>query len=84
MMCRNTKYNFQPEAKVYSKEKYNNLTPNQKGQVLALKYRNARIDGCTPPPGFQVNETICEAEPDNQLVSTIRPGLLRILGHPLL
>ena len=71
MMSRNTKFTFQLEAKIYSKE-CNNLTANQKGQVLALKQRNGWIDGCTPPPGFQINKITGEADPSNQLVSTIR------------
>ena len=72
MMSRNIKYNVQPEAKVYSKEAYNNLTPNQKGQVLALKNRNGWINACTPPPGFQISKTTGEAQTNNLLVSTIR------------
>ena len=64
------KYTIQPEAKIYSKEEYNNLTANQKSQVLALKQRNGWIDGCGP--GFQINKTTGEVEPGNQLVSTIR------------
>ena len=48
MMFRNTIYNFQLEAKVYSKEEYNNLTANQKGQVP--KHRNGWIEGCAPFP----------------------------------
>ena len=73
MKSRNMKYTFQPEAEIYSKEEYNNLTANQKGQVLALKQRNGSIYGCTPPPGFQINKVTGEAEPSNHLVSpTIR------------
>ena len=71
-MSRSTKYNFQPEAKVYSREEYNNLTATQKGQVLALKKKNGWVDGYTPPPGFQINKMTGEAEATNQLVSTIR------------
>ena len=71
-MSRNTKYTFQTEAKIYSKEEYNNLTANQKSQVLALKQRTDWIDCCTPPLCFQINKTTGEAEPSNQLVSTIR------------
>ena len=62
MMFRNTKYNFQPETKVYSKEEYKNLTSNQKGQVLALKQRNVWIDGCTPSPGFQISKIAGEKQ----------------------
>ena len=79
MMSRNMKYTFQPEAKIYSKEEYNNLTANQKGQVLALKQRNGWIDGCTPPPGFQINKVTGEAEPSNQVVFTIRAATSAII-----
>ena len=79
MMSKYMKYTFQPEAKIYSKEEYNNLTANQKGQVLALKKKNGWIDGFTSPPGFQVNMASGEAEPSNQLVSTIRAATSSII-----
>ena len=79
MMSRNAKYNFQPEAKVYSKEEYNNLTANQKSQILALKKKNGWIDGYTPPPGFQINKVTGETEPNNQLVSTIRAATSSVI-----
>ena len=55
MMSINIKYTFQPEAKIYSKEEYNNLIANQKGEVLVLKQKNGWFDGCTPLPGFHIN-----------------------------
>ena len=71
-MVRNSKKNFKPEARIYTREEYSNLTPNQKCQVQKLKSKNGWMNGRTPPPGFQVNKGTGEVEPTSQLVSTIR------------
>ena len=55
-MVRNTRSNFEPEARMYSKEEYSNLTPAQKSQVHALKLKSGWLNGRTRPPGFQINE----------------------------
>ena len=55
-MVWNTRGNFKPEAKIFSKEEYSNLGPAQRNQVHELKLKNGWSDGHTPPPGFQINE----------------------------
>ena len=71
-MVGNSRNNFKPEARVYSRKEYSNLTPNQKSQVQELKSKNGWLNGCTPSPGFQINEGTGEVEPTSQLVSTNR------------
>ena len=53
IMSRNVKYTFQLEAKLYSKEEYNNLTANQKGQVLALKKKSVGLVAALHPLDFK-------------------------------
>ena len=38
-MVRNTRSSFKPEARIYSREEYSNLTPTQKSQVHELKLK---------------------------------------------
>ena len=80
-MVRNTRGNFKPEARIYSRDEYANLTPAQKSQVHELKVKSGWIDGRTPPPGFQVNESTGEIEPTSQLVSTIRAATSNVRFH---
>ena len=62
----------------------NNLTPRQKDQVLASKQRNGWIDSCTPPPGFHIlSRTTGKAEPNNQVVSTIRAAATTMIQEGL-
>ena len=77
-MVKNTRGNFKPETRIYSKEEYLNLTPAQKSQVHELKMKSGWIDGRTPPPGFQVNESTGEIEPTSQMVSTIRAATAKV------
>ena len=69
---KNFRESFKAEARIYSKDEYNNLTSNQKSQVHDLTMKSGWIDGCTSPPGFQINSHTGGAEPNTQLVSTIR------------
>ena len=80
-MIRNTRTSFKPEARIYSKEEYSNLTPIQKSQVHEFKLKNGLLNGCTPPPGFQINERTGEVEPTSQLVSTIREAATSTVQH---
>ena len=70
-MVKNFRESFKAEAKIYSKEEYNNLTSSQKSQVHELKSRNGWLNGHTPPPGFQINPHTGKAEPNTRMVSTI-------------
>ena len=70
-MVRNFRDSFKAEAKIYSKDEYNNLTPSQKSQIHELKLRSGWIDARTPPPGFQINSHTGKAEPNIRMVSTI-------------
>ena len=72
VMVRNTRTSFKPEARIYSKEEYSNLTPIQKSQLHEFKVKNGWLNGRMPPPGFQINERTGEVEPTSQLVFTIR------------
>ena len=69
-MIRNTRTSFKPEARIYSKEEYSNLTPIQKSQLHEFKLKNGWPNGRTPPLGSQINESTGEVEPTSQLVST--------------
>ena len=71
-MARNFRDNFKAEAKLYSKDECNSLTPSQKSQIHELKLSNGWIDGRTPPPGFQINYQTGRAESSMQMVSAIR------------
>ena len=71
-MIRNFRENFKAEAKICSKDEYNNLTPSQNSQIHELKLRNGWLDGRTPPPGFQINPHTGRIEPNSQMVSAIR------------
>ena len=71
-MVRNFRDSFRAEAKICSKDEYNNLTPSQKSQIHELKLRSGWIDARTPPPGFQINSHTGRTEPNTQLVSTIK------------
>ena len=71
-MIRNFRENFKPEARIYSNDEYNNLTPSQKSQIHELKLKNGWLDGCTPPPGFQITSHTGRIKPNTQLVSIIR------------
>ena len=80
-MVRNTRNSFKPEARIYSREEYSNLTPIQRSQVHEFKLKNGWLNGRTPPPGFQINERTGEVEPTSQLVSTIRAAATSIVHH---
>ena len=51
-MVRNSRNNFKPEARIYSREEYSNLAPTQKSQVQEFKTKNGWLNCRTPPPGF--------------------------------
>ena len=68
-MTRNLKDNFKAEAKIYSKDGFNSLTPNQKSQTHELKLKSGWLDGRTPSPGFQINSHSGRIEPYTQMVS---------------
>ena len=70
-MTRNFRENFKAEAKIYSKNEYNNLTPTQKSQIHKLKLKTGWLNGRTPPSGFQINPHTGRIEPNTQMVSTI-------------
>ena len=70
-IVKNFRESFRAEAKIYSKEEYNNLTPSQKSQIHELKLKSGWLDGRTPPPGFQINPHTGKAEPNIRMVSTI-------------
>ena len=70
-MARNFRESFRAEAKIYSKDEYNNLTPSQKSQIHELKLKSGWLDGRTPLPGFQINPHTGMAGPNIRMVSTI-------------
>ena len=74
-MTRNFRENFKAEAKIYSKDEYNNLTPSQKSKIHELKLRHGWLDGPTPPPGFLINPHTGRIEPNTQMVSAIRAAI---------
>ena len=74
-MTRKFRDSRKAEARVYSEDEYNNLTPNKKSQIHNLKLRNRWLDGCTPPPGFQINHLMGGAEPNTQMVSAITAAI---------
>ena len=80
-MVRNSRHNFKPEVRIYSREECSNLAPTQKSQVQELKLKNGWLNGRTPPPGFQINEGTGEVEPTSQLVSTIRAATTSTLHY---
>ena len=76
-----TRTSFKPEARIYSKEEYSNLTLIQKSQLNEFKLKNGWLNGRTPPPGFHINERTGEAEPTSQLVSTIKAVATSTVHH---
>ena len=82
-MVRNNRDNFKPEAKIYSKDEYINLTPFQKIQIHELKLICGWLDGCTHPPRFTINERTGGVKPTSQLVSNIRAATSSIINISL-
>ena len=80
-ITKNFRSSFKAEAKLYSKDEYNNLTPNQKSQIHELKLNNGWLDGRTPPPGFQINHQTGRVEPNTQMVSAIRTATSNTSYH---
>ena len=75
-LTRNFGHSFKAEARLYSKEKYDNITPKQKSLIHELKLKSGWLDGRTPPTGSQINHQTGRAEPNIQMVSAIRAATL--------
>ena len=80
-ITKNFRSSFKAEAKLYSKDEYNNLTPNQNSQIHELKLNNGWLDGRNPPPGFQINHQTGRAKPNTQMVSAIRAATSNTSYH---
>ena len=48
--------NFTPEARIYSDDKWNQLTSQQKQSIQDLKGRDGWVNGQTPPPGCTIDQ----------------------------
>ena len=87
---RNARYNpyqlarqygkFEPEARVYPKEQWSHLTPEQKKQVMDKKIDAQWIDGSTPPNGYVLDQS-GRAVVDQGLVSVFRSQIALIQGE---
>lgn len=68
--------NFIPEAKMYSPEIFNNLTPAQKKSISDLKSQQGWLNATTPPQGFTIDENTGRAVPSTSFINAIQTATI--------